>query len=322
VHEIRKLDMTNLKNLVSGTAMTLLGAFYGARSYAASCAGTFTFTGEIQTCKTKKAGMYNFSLRGASGGDSEFWEYKLGGYGWEFQYDTFGGRGAYISGDIFLPRKTVLKILVGGRGGDGSGYLSGAGGGGGSFIASGGSALAVAGGGGGASHYNGGGDGRSSNSGPYGGRSGYRGGGGGGGFLTEGGNAYNLSGYETYGGRAFIDGGGGGHGSSARGGFGGGGGGHGSYYSSGGGGGGGFSGGFGGSYAGGGGGGGSFLFESATSKVFSVSDRSGNGIVAITRLDSPTPVPLPGGAGLLAAGVVALGGAGSAARRKRKLAHA
>jgi hypothetical protein len=67
-----------------------------------------------------------------------------------------GGLGAYARGDFFVTPGEVIKIIVGGEGGDGQGSIAGGGGGGGSFVIrnANNTPLLIAGGGGGASYTN------------------------------------------------------------------------------------------------------------------------------------------------------------------------
>ena len=89
------------------------------------------FTGGEQSFPVLVSGEYALDVFGASGGNAT------------------GGRGAEVSGDIFLTAGETLTLFVGGRGQSGAVNPLGGGGGGGAFVFLGTSVLAVAGGGGG-----------------------------------------------------------------------------------------------------------------------------------------------------------------------------
>jgi len=80
---------------------------------------SFNYTGAIVDETIPITGLYDIVAAGAQGGGS-------------IGYESTGGYGAEVGGDIELAAGTELGILVGGAG-DGSG-ISGAGGGGGSFV--------------------------------------------------------------------------------------------------------------------------------------------------------------------------------------------
>ena len=208
----------------------------------------------VTTVTITSTGVYDITAYGGQGGQG---------------FVGSGGDGAEISGTVELTAGEVLKIVVGGAGGNGASLGSGAGGGGGSFVLVGNgdgtyTPLLVAGGGGGGglglaggSAETGPGGGNGTGNGGAGSHYGYGGGfngGGGGGSLggyggnggaftygTNGGtgNAYAAGqGAYSYNGGGFGGGGGGGEGGGGGGGGfgGGGGGGGGDYYSGGGGG--------------------------------------------------------------------------------------
>ena len=95
-------------------------------SAAEANAETFAFTGAVQSFTASVSGEYAVELLGAGGGHT-------------------GGRGAEVSGDVFLTAGEDLTLFVGGQGESGIN----AGGGGGSFVFDGKEVLAVGGGGGG-----------------------------------------------------------------------------------------------------------------------------------------------------------------------------
>jgi hypothetical protein len=255
---------------------------------------TFDAIGSIQHETITNAGTYSITADGAQGGSG------LGaGAG-------AGGEGAAVSGDIYLAAGTVLEIVVGGEGDNGTSGEGGGGGGGGSFVIETNDGttsvdiiLAVAGGGGGG----GGGGGIIASSSGGGGETTPTGGAGGGvaagagGGPDEGGTAAAFSGGggftggPGYGGSTpggsgsvsaltFAGGAGGNSGVGGAGGFGGGGGGGGNGYT-GGGGGGGYGGGGGGGSSGGGGGGGGSYDADLTSPMAQGGTHSGAGLVII-----------------------------------------
>ena len=101
-----------------------------------SLAGQVSVSGGIQSWTVPATGTYTVRLAGAVGGPSSVW----GAYS--------GGSGAVLTTQLSLTQGTVLKILVGQTGTNGSPYCGG--GGGGTYVVTGGTALAVAGGGAGA----------------------------------------------------------------------------------------------------------------------------------------------------------------------------
>ncbi len=82
-------------------------------------AQVFTYTGSIQTYVIPATGTYAISVSGAQGNAGFYY------------YQTVGGLGASVSGDVFLAQGTVLDIVVGQGGVN---YSAGGGGGGGSFV--------------------------------------------------------------------------------------------------------------------------------------------------------------------------------------------
>jgi hypothetical protein len=197
-------------------------------SAAEANAETFVFTGGAQTFTASASGEYAVELLGAGGGNTTV-------------FDNTGGRGAEVSGDIFLTAGERLTLFVGGRG---ETAVAAGGGGGGSFVFDGTDVLAVAGGGGGAGSVDdagpglagtSGGNGVAGGKGGMGGNGGggvsIGGGGGGAGVKTGGGNGLEpgtvggFGGKFPNGGAGGIDGGPGGFGGGGGGGLGGGGGG-------------------------------------------------------------------------------------------------
>ena len=251
--------------------------------------GSVTVTGGIQSFTIPTNGLYRIVAAGASGGGTN---------------SGFGCRGRIVQGEMNFTAGTVLKILVGQQGQDGSNSPTSksSAGGGGSYVTTFTNGPIVVGGGGGGYHLpltgavalsdapftnNGnnslcgtGTGGLNGNGGTGSNSNGW--GGGGGGFNTNGTAAGNCPGT---GGTSFVNGGaGGGTCNNTSGGFGGGGGTHG--FTGGGGGGGGYSGG-GGSNQGfspnAGGGGGSYTLAGMTN-VADLGLNFGNGFVNITRL--------------------------------------
>jgi PEP-CTERM motif len=233
-------------------------------SAAEANAETFAFTGAAQSFTASLSGEYAVELLGASGGNS-------------IAFNSVGGLGAEVSGDVFLTAGEDLTLFVGGQG-----QSATSGGGGGSFVFHGTDVLAVAGGGGGALVLDGG-PGLAGTSGGTGGRrgggTGMDGTGGGGGAANGGGGGAGVkAGSSGYGGDSqFLSGGFGGkfpNGGAAGGGGGGSG----------------FSGGGGGGY--GGGGGGSYLSKLFTDPVLTTggASRGGNGSISVELLKA---VPEP-----------------------------
>ncbi len=258
-----------------------------------AAAVTFNYTGAIVNYTVPTTGIYTIDAFGAQGGNS-------------------GGQGGEVKANFNLTANTILNILVGQQGFDGSSGIGGGGGGGGTFVANGSTILIAAGGGGGNSAGGGGGGGGGiiggfgdlgrGTSGGFGGTNGGNGTRGGGG-LDGGGGGFGRG--------AGSDGGEGGSGGvgngyrGGNGGFGGGGGGGDLANVSGGGGGGGGSfgtisvGNVGNGYipADGGSRGGTGGYDaSAIANTISYSDavRSGNGLVSINLTSAPTTsVPEP-----------------------------
>lgn len=243
-------------------------------------AGKVTSSNGIQLWTVPEIGIYSIEVRGARGGT---------------QSQQNGGYGAQLKGDFLLQAGTVLKILVGQAGEDGS-IDDGCGGGGGSFVCyADNTPLIIAGGGGGAgadkdglnasistTSTNNGDNSRSGSSNGNGGLA-YDGGGGGG---LIGNGASNGS--AATGGYSFVNGGVGGTG-RWKGGFGGGG--AGSTTTEGGGGGGGYSGGPGGSSVIDAGGGGA-SYNSGINQVNVSGVGTGHGYVKITYLYTVNAVDL------------------------------
>lgn len=302
----------SIRALAFGTV--LASGSLAAAPAAASCIGSFAFTGTIQTCTVDVAGIYALDLYGAQGGGAT------------------GGLGARAGGSVALSVGDILSILIGGQGGlstSANPMDFGHGGGGGTFLALGTTPLAVAGGGGGGTMGGvAGGAGQAGTSGAAGtsaplassgaGGTGGLGGGrsndsnsnvrGGGGWSGGGGGGTGL---EPRGGGSFLSGGAGGaagistvYDSLGAGGFGGGGG---SQVAAGGGG--GYSGGGAGR---GGGGGGSFLAPEVTDDVLISGVRAGNGLATISLQAATVETPEPGSLGLLA------GALGMLALRRRR----
>jgi hypothetical protein len=275
-------------------------------SAAEANAETFVFTGGAQTFTASASGEYAVELLGASGGNTTV-------------FDNTGGRGAEVSGDIFLTAGERLTLFVGGRG---ETAVAAGGGGGGSFVFDGTDVLAVAGGGGGAGSVDdagpglagtSGGNGVAGGKGGMGGNGGgggvsIGGGGGGAGVKTGGGNGLEPGTVGGFGGK-FPNGGAGGI-DGGPGGFGGGGGG-----GLGGGGGSGFSGGGGGAGGYGGGGGGSYLSKLFTDPVLTTggASRGGNGSISVEFLKA---VPEPSTWAMMLAGFAGLGWLAHTRRRK------
>lgn len=262
----------------------LASGIFTAAPAAASCIGSFTFTGTIQTCTVDTTGTYALSLFGAQGGGST------------------GGLGAQAGGSILLSAGDELSILVGGQGGTtitasstqlghgGGGTMAGDAGGAGQAGTAGGTGTGSMVRGPGAPGGTGGSGGLASID-----HNAITRAGGGGGWSGNGGGGPSPA---PGGGASFLNGGAGGtaavglfYDTFGPGGFGGGGG-----SQVGAGGGGGYSGGGGGT---GGGGGGSFLAAAVTDDVLVAGVRSGNGLVTIG-LQSAVQTPEPGTLTLLA----------------------
>jgi hypothetical protein len=286
--------MSLRSSFLAGTVLAGMSLGYAGRSYGATCVGSFTTPGYQQFCTVGRDGTYRLIATGAQG--SDYWTT------WS------GGRGARTGGDFVLTAGTVLHIAVGRSPPDTWRY---GGGGSGSFVALGDDALTslplvVAGGGGAANGeigpvYD--------NYGRYGPvYIGYNflGSDGGAGGASVGGNGSSGNPHRGEGrgfydtpsreGRGFARGG---RNSSY----------YGDWYA---GGGGGFTGGFSGPDWRAGGGGTSFIAPGATNAFNVPGVRSGRGSVRIKYVPA---IPLPGGAGLMLAGLGALAGAGAMRRR-------
>lgn len=244
---------------------------------------TFEYTGEIASWVVPAQGLYRIEVWGAQGGSVNTCK---------------GGLGAYMSGECVLSSSDMLRILVGGAGGnegnpESSSHWGAAGGGGTYLTFADNSPIVIAGGGGGAYRSRAGMDGVTETSGTTAsqyspGSGGYGGGGFGGGGLI--GDSTGSAG-----GKSFVNGGAGGYmPPAARGGFGGGGSAGASIGGMGaGGGGGGYSGGAGGDtwstsdnqHRGGGGG----SYNVLANQVNQSGVNSGNGMVKITLLEVRDP---------------------------------
>jgi PEP-CTERM motif len=276
--------------LAGASALAILACAAEANAETFTVPGMFSFAASV-------SGEYAVELLGASGGNST-------------AFDSVGGLGAEVSGDIFLTAGEDLALFVGEQGGSAR-YAGG--GGGGSFVAFNG--LAVAGGGGGAGFIDSpggpglagtsGGAGTGQFAGGVGGVGGSGGGGGVGPYGGGGGGAGVKSGPAGYGGDGFEPGlygafggkfpNGGAAGSGAgSGGYGGGGG---------------------GGSNGGGGGSGSYLAPlQFTDQVLKAGVNSGDGSISISLL---TPaVPEPSTWAMMLMGFAGLGWLAHARRRK------
>jgi PEP-CTERM motif len=255
--------------LAGASALAILASAPAANAETFTVPGMFFFIPSV-------SGEYAIELLGAGGGNSSF-------------FDSVGGLGAEVSGDIFLTKGEELTLFAGDQGGSGT-YAGG--GGGGSFLFRGTDVLAVAGGGGGAgasdgnpglagtSGRKGEGDGGAGGVGGTGGGGGGIGGGGGGAGVKTGPAGYGGDGAGSgagFGGK-FPNGGAGGAGAGS-GGYGGGGG---SGFSGGGGGGGNF---------GGGGGAGSYLAGVFKDQVLKAGVNGGDGSISISLLTAAVPEP-------------------------------
>ena len=188
--------------------------------------GDVTVSSGIQTWTVPSSGTYTIEVWGTDGGNGDS----------KGSYTSLGGNGRKLKANFSLVQDSVLKILVGQRGGTGTTWYYAGGGGGGTFVTySNNTAIIVGSGGNGGAWGNwsvDGPDGLFSNAGnTNGGNQNGRGGGGGG--LT--GNGTNFSGSDQ--GISFTNGGTGGTKSLSNSGDGGFGGGGGAYYEGGGGGG-------------------------------------------------------------------------------------
>jgi hypothetical protein len=274
---------------------------------ASPCIGTFSYSGTIESCTVQSTGLYSIVAAGASGGDSHFTS--------DNSLVGTGGKGAIVAGEIALTAGTIIDLLVGGVGQNGSNYGL-PGGGGGTFVVlvdgTLDQPLVIAAGGGGAgfslsgpanglngsttqtatAETDGTYDSTPGTNGTGGTAGGYFGdnGGGGGYSGTNGGKSTNGS--------SFLAGGAGGS-NETTGGFGGGGG-----ANSGGGGGGGYNGGGGGTTNGGGlglgGGGGSYLDPGVMPLLLDTTLNTGYGAITFSLLPD-TAVPEPATLALLAA---------------------
>src|SRR6185312_353541 len=96
------------------------------------CTGSmaFAYTGALQMFTTPCSARFTFSAHGAAGGDS-----GPGAGSGSGTVIAHGGKGALAVGSFDLDANTVITILVGGRGVDGTDTQNGGGtGGGGTFI--------------------------------------------------------------------------------------------------------------------------------------------------------------------------------------------
>jgi len=270
----------------SGPSLSNCQSSYSSASWASSTSN-LNVTSGIQSWTVPFSGTFRIIAKGASGGNGRI---------------TNGGFGTQIQGDFNLVQGSIIKIVVGQQGQDGS--YNGGGGGGTYVMDNSNSALVIAGGGGGGGYSANGttinatisdpsaagwyGSGSSSLANGVSGGSGGNiynssciSGGGGGGASGDGGS--NSGG--SIGGKSFLNGSVGGTGTggslSGSGGFGGGGGGDWSCYT-GGGGGGGYSGGSGGYYYGNGGGGSSI--NNGSNKNSLILNAAGAGSVSISSL--------------------------------------
>ena len=249
--------------------------------------GDYLFTGS-ETTITLKAGLYDITVYGASGGIF---------YSPYFGYSFSGGPAAEMAAEFNFTTASTLTLLVGGAGGNYT--YAGAGGGGGSFVINGSTPLVVAGGGGGGGQSSAGLAGLTSANGGAGNSSfsGAGGTGGGGGQIPSyatcagaGGGFYSDGVNGAYGAGGGISFWGGGAGGSGGGGYGGGGGG-------------GYSGGGSAQNGGGGGGGGSIIDSSAIKVLTETSgvaspNGSPNGEIIITAVPEPATLALAGLGGL------------------------
>jgi hypothetical protein len=93
-----KLD----RSLLAGTALATMALGYAGRANAATaCAGTFTYTGGLQSCTVAQSGRYTISALGGAGGD---------GYG------SYGGGGASVTASFYFEVGQEFSIIVGGAG--------------------------------------------------------------------------------------------------------------------------------------------------------------------------------------------------------------
>jgi Glycine rich protein len=102
--------------LLAGAALAALAVFVSA----ADAETDFTYTGGFQTYTVPETGKYEIKVAGASGGE-----------GAQPGIPSKGGYAAEIKDDFDLTQGEVLRILVGGEGGDAPLLASYAGGGGG-----------------------------------------------------------------------------------------------------------------------------------------------------------------------------------------------
>lgn len=276
----------------TGPTLTQLRTSYSSAPWAANEAFLNVTTQGIQRWTVPASGNYRIEAAGAKGGNGL----------------VTGGFGALMIGTVSLTAASILQILVGQPGVNGTGV---GGGGGGTFVVSSSNTpILIAGGGGGGENqtnsagtankpgtiatsgqagvvYDGTTSGVGGTNGGGGGVSTQYGnsGAGGGGLNGNGLDAIQISSEYARGGSSFTNGGVGGNragsGSAGPGGFGGGGGAD-WYYWTGAGGGGGYSGGGGGAYYGAGGGGGSFAAGSSQANTSGANN--GSGYVTITKL--------------------------------------
>jgi hypothetical protein len=115
----RKL-IQRFSRCVGATLLSVIVSAAGAKATTID----FNYTGSIVSFTAPVTGVYDIDAFGAQGGINA----GIGGA-------RSPGLGAEVSGEFNLTAGQTLSILVGGRGGNGSGIDGGGGGGGGSFVA-------------------------------------------------------------------------------------------------------------------------------------------------------------------------------------------